>query len=40
MGDIELADGNTFPFADTYVLRGLQRLDVTFTPLTPSPLTR
>jgi cytochrome P450 len=34
MGDIRLADGNSFPCGDTYVLRGLQRLDVTFTPLT------
>ncbi len=33
MGDIRLGDDNPFPFADTYVLRGLQRLDVTFTPL-------
>jgi cytochrome P450 len=40
MGDIELADGNTFPFADTYVLRGLQRLDVTFTPLSPESTAR
>jgi cytochrome P450 len=33
MGDIELADGNDFPCADTFVLRGLQRLRLRFTPL-------
>jgi cytochrome P450 len=36
LGDIALADGNTYPFADTYVLRGLQRLDITFTPIARS----
>ncbi len=35
MGDIQLGTTNTYPFADTYVLRGLQRLEVTFTPLAP-----
>jgi cytochrome P450 len=36
MADIRLADGNDFPMADTFVLRGVQRLHVTFVPTTPS----
>lgn len=35
MGDIELAEGNEFPMADTFVLRGIQRLHLRFTPLNP-----
>lgn len=31
LDDIALADGNTFPFNDTFVLRGMQELHVEFT---------
>lgn len=31
LADITLADGNTFPFNDTFVLRGMQALHVEFT---------
>jgi cytochrome P450 len=32
MGDIRLAEGNTYPCADTFVLRGIQELKVSFEP--------
>lgn len=39
LADIQLAEGNTFPFNDTFVLRGMQELHIEFETLEREPTT-